>query len=70
MTEHAAELDAPQFLDDRLAHWAETTPDGPIVAILGAVYHPFADELWLGGRDHPTTCNGVPVPPLVDAPPA
>ncbi|MDQ1690428.1 MAG: monophosphatase [Pseudonocardiales bacterium] len=43
-------------------------PDGPIVAILGAVYHPFADELWLGGRDHPTTCNGVPVPPLVDAP--
>ena len=27
MTEHAAELDAPQFLDDRLAHWAETTPD-------------------------------------------
>jgi myo-inositol-1(or 4)-monophosphatase len=38
-------------------------PDGPV---LGAVYHPFADELWLGGRDHPTTCNGVPVPRLTD----
>ena len=36
--------------------------------VLGAVYHPFADELWLGGRDHPTTCNGVPVTPLADAP--
>jgi len=39
--------------------------DGPI---LGAVYHPAADELWLGGRNHPTTCNGVPVTPLADAP--
>jgi myo-inositol-1(or 4)-monophosphatase len=39
--------------------------DGPV---LGAVYHPMADELWLGGRGHPTTCNGVEVEPLVDAP--
>ncbi len=31
--------------------------------LLGAIYHPAADELWLGGRDHPTTCNGVPVRP-------
>lgn len=38
--------------------------DGPII---GAVYHPFAAELWLGGRNHPTTCNGVPVEPLADA---
>lgn len=36
--------------------------------VLGAVYHPAADELWLGGRDHPTTCNGVPVEPLTDLP--
>lgn len=36
--------------------------------LLGAVYHPVADELWVGGRGHPTTCNGVPVEPLVDAP--
>jgi len=39
--------------------------DGPV---LGAVYHPANDELWLGGRDRPTTCNDVPVAPLVDQP--
>ncbi len=39
--------------------------DGPV---LGAVYHPDADELWLGGRDQPTTCNGEPVPQLADRP--
>jgi myo-inositol-1(or 4)-monophosphatase len=37
--------------------------DGPV---LGAVYHPAVDELWLGGRGHPTTCNGIPVAPLAD----
>ncbi|QGN35477.1 inositol monophosphatase [Microlunatus sp. Gsoil 973] len=36
--------------------------------VLGAVYHPVADELWVGGRGVRTTCNGVPVEPLVDAP--
>lgn len=36
--------------------------------VLGAVYHPPLDELWLGGPDHPTTRNGVPVEPLADAP--
>ncbi|MGI8665745.1 MAG: inositol monophosphatase family protein [Jatrophihabitans sp.] len=41
-------------------------PDGPLVPILGAVYHPYTDELWLGGLDHPTTCNGLAVRPLVD----
>jgi fructose-1,6-bisphosphatase/inositol monophosphatase family enzyme len=39
--------------------------DGPL---LGAVYHPSSDELWLGGRGHPTTCNSAPVAPLSDAP--
>jgi myo-inositol-1(or 4)-monophosphatase len=39
--------------------------DGPI---LGAVYQPVTDELWLGGRDHPTTLNGAPVTPLSDRP--
>jgi myo-inositol-1(or 4)-monophosphatase len=34
---------------------ALTDADGPL---LGAVYHPATDELWLGGRDHPTTLNG------------
>ena len=28
------------------------------------IYQPRTAELWLGGTDHPTTCNGVPVPPL------
>ena len=36
--------------------------------VLGAIYHPVADELWLGGRGVRTTCNGVPVEPLADAP--
>ena len=39
--------------------------DGPV---LGAVYHPESDELWAGGRDHPTTLNGTPVRPLLDQP--
>jgi myo-inositol-1(or 4)-monophosphatase len=39
--------------------------EGPV---LGAVYYPSVDELWLGGRDHPTSCNGETVPRLVDAP--
>jgi myo-inositol-1(or 4)-monophosphatase len=37
--------------------------EGPV---LGAVYHPAVGELWLGGRKHPTTCNGRPVTKLVD----
>ena len=39
--------------------------DRPLV---GAVYHPSADELWLGGVDAPTTCNGEPVAGIVDRP--
>lgn len=46
---------------------AERSDDG-WVPLLGAVYHPVVDELWLGGVDHPTSCNSVPVPPLADAP--
>jgi myo-inositol-1(or 4)-monophosphatase len=37
--------------------------DGPV---LGAVYHPASDELWLGGRDQPTTLDGRPVARLPD----
>lgn len=37
--------------------------DGPV---LGAVYQPSTDELWLGGHDLPTTCNGNPLPLLED----
>jgi len=34
--------------------------------LLGAVYHPSADTLYVGGPDLPTTRDGVPVGPLVD----
>jgi myo-inositol-1(or 4)-monophosphatase len=44
---------------------ALTDADG---VVLGAVFHHAVDELWLGGRDRPTTCNGVPVAALVDRP--
>ena len=39
--------------------------DGPV---LGAIYHPAADELWLGSRDDPATLNGKPLARLVDRP--
>lgn len=39
--------------------------DGPVV---GAVYQPVTDELWLGGRNHPSTLNGVRLPSLADRP--
>jgi myo-inositol-1(or 4)-monophosphatase len=35
--------------------------DGPL---LGAVYFPDVDQLWLGGREAATTLNGDPVPML------
>jgi fructose-1,6-bisphosphatase/inositol monophosphatase family enzyme len=42
-----------------------TTPqDDPL---LGAVYHPAADELWVGGDGAPTTCNGTELTPIADA---
>jgi len=39
--------------------------EGPLV---GAVYFPPRDELWVGGRDAPTTLNGVPLAALTDRP--
>jgi len=36
--------------------------------LLGAVYQPRTDELWLGGIGRPTTLNGEPVAALVDRP--
>ncbi|MBV9594603.1 MAG: inositol monophosphatase family protein [Actinobacteria bacterium] len=35
--------------------------------VLGAVYQPVTDELWLGGRNRATTRNGVELPRLEDA---
>jgi myo-inositol-1(or 4)-monophosphatase len=39
--------------------------DGPL---LGAVYYPAVDQLWVGGREFPTTLNGVQVPLLLSQP--
>lgn len=36
--------------------------------LLGAVYHPSADELWAGGVEQPTTRNGRPLPALTPRP--
>jgi fructose-1,6-bisphosphatase/inositol monophosphatase family enzyme len=36
--------------------------------LLGAVYQPVTDELWLGGVDQVSTCNGEALPALVDRP--
>ena len=36
--------------------------------LLGAVYHPAADELWAGGPGLSTTRNGEPIPPLEERP--
>ena len=34
MTQQAADLPAPRFLDDRLAHWAKTKPDDEAMTYL------------------------------------
>lgn len=36
--------------------------------VLGAVYEPVTELLWLGGRARATTLNGAPVKPLADRP--
>ena len=54
-----------------LPTWCAAVALGPSETeppLIGAVYQPATDELWLGGRSHPTTRNGVALPPLVDKP--
>jgi fructose-1,6-bisphosphatase/inositol monophosphatase family enzyme len=41
---------------------------GPEDVLLGAVFHPHDDALFLGGPDLPSTRNGEPLPPLPDVP--
>jgi myo-inositol-1(or 4)-monophosphatase len=36
--------------------------------LVGAIYHPAEDELWLGGVGQPATANGRPLEPLPDRP--
>ena len=53
----------------RIPYWCSAIgladAEGPLV---GAVYAPILDELWVGGRDMRTTLNGVAVPELSDRP--
>ena len=50
-----------------LAYWCSAVAlDDPEGTILGAVHQPITGETWLGGRDHPTTLDGAPVPRLAD----
>ena len=51
-----------------LPAWCSAVALSSEASLLGAVYQPAADELWLGGPGHPTTCNGVAVGPLADRP--
>lgn len=51
----------------RLPYWCSAVgladADGPVV---GAVYVPVTDELWIGGRHVSTSCNGIEVRRLAD----
>ena len=53
----------------RIPYWCSAIgladADGPLV---GAVYAPALDELWVGGRDTRTTLNGVATAELSDRP--
>lgn len=52
-----------------LAYWCSALAlrdaDG---AVLGAVHQPVGGDTWVGGRDLPTTLNGVAVAQLADSP--
>jgi myo-inositol-1(or 4)-monophosphatase len=53
----------------RIPYWCSAVgladADGPLV---GAVYAPAVDELWVGGRDTRTTLNGIAAAELSDRP--
>lgn len=57
-------VDGTYNFASRLSHWCsalalvEGAPEGEASVILGAVYQPEEDALWIGGVDHPTTRNG------------
>ncbi|MCW2540255.1 MAG: inositol monophosphatase [Frankiales bacterium] len=54
-----------QGLHDWCSAVALTDAAGPV---LGAVFQPSTDELWVGGRDRTTSLNGVELEPLRDQP--
>ncbi|MDP5227743.1 MULTISPECIES: inositol monophosphatase family protein [Arthrobacter] len=45
-----------------------TDYDGVLAPLLGAVFQPEEDKLWLGGTDVPLTLNGAALPSLKDRP--
>ena len=49
------------------AEGADAT-NGDAEVLLGAIYQPQEDRLWLGGEGHPATLNGTPLPRLEDLP--
>lgn len=52
----ALKADEPQVLN------------GDPEVLLGAIYQPQEDQLWVGGAGHPATLNGKELPALEDAP--
>ncbi|MCW2831530.1 MAG: inositol monophosphatase [Aeromicrobium sp.] len=52
-----------------LAYWCSALAlEDAAGTVLGAVHQPVTGEMWLGGRDHPTTLDGTPVERLVYRP--
>ncbi len=45
----------------------DARPGDPDV-LLGAIYQPQEEKLWLGGQDRPATLNGIPLDPSADEP--
>ena len=43
-------------------------PDGDSEVLLGAIYQPQENRLWLGGEGHPATLNGAPLARNEDVP--
>jgi fructose-1,6-bisphosphatase/inositol monophosphatase family enzyme len=62
-------VDVTYNFQSGIPYWFSTVGlvdgDGPL---LGAVYYPALDQLWLGGPESPTTLNGEPVPTLLNQP--
>lgn len=48
-------------LTSRQVHLSDSTN-----VTVGAVYQPCEDTLWVGGKNYPTTCNGVTLPQFGD----
>lgn len=62
-------VDGTYNFSSGLAYWCSAIAlEDAEGTLLGAVHQPAMGETWLGGRDHPTTLNEIPVPPLMSRP--